>query len=247
MDNEKDTKKSRRDTFREGFATRHPDVDMNDEEAYYGALGDEYAANEEELRRSRADNEKLNRMFMENPNAAYFMNDMLDGKEQMGVSLMRHFGETFKDAVEDPTEENVKAFADALDEHAARIKENDRLQAEFEGNVEASEQTIDGWAREHKATPEQVDAMRDFINKQFGNLLSGIITPQMLDFAFKGLNYDTDVVAAEASGAAKGRNERIQERLRKGKTDGVPVIQGGGKARQQPHAKSIFDLASEAR
>lgn len=223
--------KSRRDMFREGFASRHPDIDMDDEEAYYGALGDEYNAREEELNKHRDNNRKLNEMFMQNPNAAYFMNDLLDGKEQMGVALMRQFGETFKDAVDDPTEENVKAFADALDEHAAKIKENDRLQAEFEKNADESETAIEDWAAAHNATPEQINAVRDFITAQFANLIVGRISPELLDFAYKGLHYDTDVAAAEESGAAQGRNERIQEKLRKGRGDGVPNIQGGAKAK----------------
>ena len=226
--------KSRRDSFRENFASRHPDVNMDDEEAYYGALDDEYNSREEELRRHRENNEKLNTLFLENPNAAYFMNDLLDGKEQMGVSLMRQFGSLFKDAFEDPTPENVKAFADALDAHAAKIKENEELQAQFERNVDASESAIENWATERGATPEQVDAVRDYINQQFGNLIVGLITPAMLDFAYKGLNYDKDVAAAEESGAAAGRNQRIDEKLRKGKGDGLPRIAGGGQARPKP-------------
>lgn len=239
--------RSRRDTFREGFKARHPDVDMDDEEAYYGALDDEYNAQSKELERDRADNERLNRMFMENPNAAYFMNDLLDGKENVGVSLMRHFGQTFKDAVDDPTEENVKAFADALDEHAKKVKENDRLQKEFEQNADLSETTIEQWAQQHNADGQQIDAMREFINGQFSKLLSGIITPEMLDFAYKGLNYDNAVAAAEERGAASGRNERIQERMRRGNGDGLPRIQGGGKANTSGKPSSIFDLANSAR
>ena len=228
--NVQETSKSRRDTFRESFASRHPDVNMEDEEAYYTALDDEYNSREEELKRNRENNEKLNNMFLENPNAAYFMNDLLDGKKQMGVALIEQFGELFKDAVNDPSPENVKAFADALDAHAKQIKKNDELQAQFEQNVDASETTIENWATEHKATPEQIDAMREFINTQFGNLVTGIITPEMLDFAYKGLNYDKDVAAAEETGEATGRNQRIQEKMRKGKGDGMPMIAGGRQA-----------------
>ena len=162
------------------------------------------------------------------------MNDLLDGKKQMGVALMEHFGDLFKDAVNDPTAENVKAFADALDEHAKRIKENDKLQAQFERNVDNSETTIENWQSAHKATPEQVDAMREFINAQFGNLVAGIITPEMLDFAYKGLNYDNDVAAAEESGQAAGRTQRIKEKVKKSKGDGMPMIAGGGQARTGP-------------
>ena len=232
--NIEEQRKSRRDTFRENFSTRHPDVNMDDEEAYYAALDDEYNSRDEELNRYRANNEKLNNMFLENPQAAYFMNDLLDGKKQMGVALMEHFGDLFKDAVNDPTAENVKAFADALDEHAKRIKENDELQAQFERNVDNSETTIENWQSAHNATPEQVDAMREFINAQFGNLVAGIITPEMLDFAYKGLNYDKDVAAAEESGQAAGRTQNIREKIRNGKSDGMPMIAGGGQARTRP-------------
>lgn len=226
--------KSRRDTFREGFASRHPDVNMDDEEAYYGALDDEYNSREEELRRHRENNDKLNNLFLENPNAAYFMNDLLDGKEQMGVSLMRQFGELFKEAVDDPTPENVKAFADALDDHAARVKENERLQSEYEQNYAASREAIDKWVAERGLTPEQDDAVMDYLNRQFTNQLVGVITPEMLELAYKGLNYDKDVAAAEESGAAAGRNQRIDEKLRKGRGDGLPRIAGGGRAQAKP-------------
>lgn len=227
-------KKSRRDSFREGFATRHPDIDMDDEEAYYGALDDEYNSREEELNRNREDNKKLNDMFMENPEAAYLFNDILDGKEQLGVSLMRHFGQTFKDAVDDPTDENVKAFAKAMEDHAAKIKENDELEDAFEKNAEASQETIDQWASEKGLNPEQVAATRDFINAQFANMLSGYISRDMLEMAYKGLNYDKDVAAAEETGAAQGRNEKIKEQLRKGKGDGMPMIQGGANTQGKP-------------
>lgn len=227
------TKLSRRDSFRKKFSARHPDVNMDDEEAYYGALEDEYNSNNEELSKHRETNKKLNEMFLENPNAAFFMTDLLDGKEQIGISLMRRFGQTFKDAIDDPSEENVKAFADALDENASKIKENDRLQAEFEKNADASEAIIEEWAKSKDMTPDQVDAIREFINTQFGNLLVGIITPEMLDFASKGLSYDKDVAAAEETGAAMGRNEKIKERMKKGKGDGMPMITGNASKRKE--------------
>ena len=140
---------------------------------------------------------------------------------------------------------DVKAFADALDAHAKQIKKNDELQAQFEQNVDASETTIENWAQQHKATPEQIDAISEFINQQFGNLIAGIISPEMLDFAFKGLNYDKDVAAAEENGQAAGRNQRIEEKMRKGKGDGMPMIAGGGRAQQRPKDNFLASAAQE--
>lgn len=232
------TPESRSKTFKAKFAERHPDVDMEDDEAYYGALDDEYTARDAELSEYKSNTEKLNNLFANNPNAAYFMNDLIDGKEQLGVALMRNFGYLFKEAVDDPSDENIKAFADALDEHAERVKKNEALQAEFEKNVTASRELIDTWASERGLTAEQVDAVQGYINGEFANLLSGTITPEMLEFAYKGLQYDADVEAAERKGVVAGRNARIDEQLRTKQGDGIPMI-GGGKS-SQPSPDSGF-------
>lgn len=231
--NNQQVAKSRRDTFRENFATRHPDVNMEDEEAYYGALDDEYNSREEELARNRESNEKLNNMFLENPNAAYFMADLLDGKKPMGVALMEQFGPLFKEAVNDPSPENVKAFGDALQAHADKMKKEEEMQAQYEANYDASQQVIEDWSKANNVTPEQRKAVQDYITNEFANLLSGLITPEMLDFALKGINHDADVAAAEEQGTARGRNQRIDEQLRKGRGDGMPMIAGGGGARER--------------
>lgn len=232
--NTEEQKKSRRDSFRESFASRHPDIDMEDDEAYYGALDDEYNEREEQLKRYDEDNEKMNNMFAENPTAAYFVNDLMSGESNVAAALMRHFGSTFKEAIEDPTPENVTAFAQAMDEYAERIKENERLQEDFETNVDNSETVISDWAEQNNINAEQIDEIREYINKQFSNLVVGIITPEMLDFAAKGLNYDKDVATAEENGKVAGRNQRIKETMRKGKDDGVPAIIGGAKAGTTP-------------
>jgi len=235
-------KKGKRDGFRERFAKGHPDVNMDDEEAYYDAVGKDY----DELDDLRSSNDKLNNMFLESPQSAYFMNDLLDGKN-IGESLIRHFGKTFKDAIDDPSEENVKAFAEALDAHAEKIKEGERLEEEFEKNLEASQKLVEDWGKQHKATPEQQDAVRDFIIQQFQGLIQGKVTPELLDFAWKGMNYDKDVAAAEENGTAAGKNAKIKEQLRKSKSDGIPNIQGGAKPNRSQRPGSIFDLANAAR
>lgn len=228
MANEGSAAKSRRDTWREGFKSRHPDVDMDDEEAYYGALSDEYDTREAELTRNRESNEKINNMFLENPNAAYFMTDLLDGKKPMGVALMEQFGPLFKEAVDDPSPENVKAFGDALAKHAERVKKEEELQEQYEANYDHSQDVLDKWQADNGVDDATRDKVSDYINAQFANILSGIITPEMLDFAMRGLNHDKDVAAAEENGRRSGRNERIDERLRRGRGDGVPRIGGGG-------------------
>ena len=227
---EKEVKKSRRDSFRENFKSRHPDVNMDDEESYYSALDDEYNSNQDELNRYRDSNKKLNEMFMENPQAAYFMNDLLDGKKKMGVALIEHFGSLFKDAVNDPSPENVKEFADALDEHAKRIKKNDELQAAFESNIDKSEATIEEWASKNNMKPEQIDAVRDYINQQFGN--------------HQGRG-EGEAPPAGGTGMAEGRKQRIKEKLRKGKSDGMPVMPGGGQARERPQDTFLANTNTE--
>lgn len=227
-------KKSNRDVFWAGFAERHPDTDMQDREARYAVLQQEYADRDEELSRYRDSNNKLNEMFKENPESAYFLNSMADPNEKMGVTLLRYFGPLFKAAIEDPTPENQEAFTNALEEHAERLKEDERLQEEFDNNITESEAVISEWADRKGLNEDELNGVRDCITKMFTDYLQGKVTTDILDAAYKSINYENDVNKARKEGEVQGRNEQITEKLRKTEGDGIPAIVGGGRANTKP-------------
>ena len=47
---EKSQQKSKRDMFRERFQQRHPDVNMDDDEAFYGQMNDDFDSQENDLK-----------------------------------------------------------------------------------------------------------------------------------------------------------------------------------------------------
>lgn len=238
-------KKSQKETFMEGFKGRNPDVNVDDEEAFYGGLQNEYDSREQQLARTRDLDEKMNKMFEENPTSAYFLNDLMSGNNTLAVSLLKNFGPVIKAALDDPTEENQKAFADAMEEYSKRIKETEEIQAQFEKNVEDSDKTIEEWCQQNNVNDEQLGKIKEFISTQFANYLSGITTTEMLDFALRGINYEKDVTAAEQNGRAAGRTERIKETMRKGKGDGMPMMAGGGKAGEKPNDNFLASAQQE--
>ena len=244
-ENNEEIKKGRRDTFLDGLKQRRADagadeIDWEDPEARYGAIEDEYNANQEELTRHRENNAKLNNMFAENPNSAYFMNDLING-ENAAVTLTRNFGDVFQDAILDPTEENVKALADAMDEYRKRLKQSEEAEMEFQQNAAQSRSDIDAWKQQNNLSDDQVSQAMDFIDEQFQNLLVGKTTPELLDFALKAQNFDSAVAEATEEGRKEGRGEQLTEQLKKPTNgDGMPAASGTAPADAMPQQDNFL-------
>ena len=71
----------------------------------------------------------------------------------------------------------------------------------------------------------------------------GKFSPETIAMAIKAQNYDNDVARANAEGEVRGKNTRIQEKLRKPQGgDGMPMINGknsGGQPRIMPDLGAI--------
>ena len=78
----------------------------------------------------------------------------------------------------------------------------------------------------------------------------GKFTAESIDMAMKAINHDVDVEVAGHEGEVRGKNTRIEEKLRKQqKGDGIPNMDGSNRrAGSQAKAnRGIFGLADEAR
>lgn len=239
--------KSARDTYREGFAEEFPDVDMDDEEAFYSQL----SKNRDSRRQIQKDFSDFNNMMYENPNAGYFMNDLLSGKDynDLTASFLTNFGDVFKNALNNPSKENVKRFADALQKNAKQIKDDEEFLEQWTANDEATQEVLAQYKDEKGLDDAGVEAIKDKIANFVAKFASGIIDREMLDVVEKLDNYDADMANAEKRGVAQGRSQRVRENIRESQGDGIPLMQGGrsNAGASRPKAPSIFEQAKKAR
>lgn len=233
---EEEVKKSRRDAFRERLSSRYPDLQMDDEEAFYGRIDDDYSDYERQIEDYRGREKELADMFMANPKSAVFLTEWRKTGDPYG-SLVRMFGPDFNDFIQDPA--NADKIAEANKEFAERIADEDRLEEEYKKNIEQSLADIQKYQEENGLTDEQVGDAMNTLQEISMNMIVGKIPVDVLKMIFNAKNYDKAVETAGMEGEVRGRNAKIREQLRKrNSSDGVPSMSGKNTAGVKPERRS---------
>lgn len=228
--NESQAVAKKRDMFLNRMKSKYPDRNFDDEEVLFGQINDDYdgydkttadlsAENEEYKKREKA----LGDMFVGDPRKAKFMTDMRDGVDP-AISLLRLFGDDITDIINDPAKQEEVAAANK--EYADRITEEKNYEQEYAKNLDAS--LAYAQQLQDKGVPEEkVDAAFALLLKIAQDGLKGIFAPESFELAMKANGYDKDVQAAGEDGEVRGRNAKIDEKLRKSKRgDGLAPLAG---------------------
>lgn len=216
IDNQQE--KTRREQFMERFGQRHPDVDAGDEEAFYGALGDEW----DRMDRSDAAQRELGELLASDPRSAGFLMVMRKGGNPMEY-LIEQYGDDFREALND--EAKAKEFAEAFSKYTEKQAKNKELQAQAEANMQRMLDDLDAAKAEGKFTDEDADKAYSYLYGD-GGLLDRIITNDITKddwmMLMKAANYDlmqqdakNRVAEARHEGEVAGRNANIELNKRK--------------------------------
>lgn len=233
--------KSSRDRYIERLKMKYPDKEYADDESLFGQANDDYDSYDNELTGYREREKALSDMFASNPQSAAFLTDWRKGEDPI-VGLIRKFGDDFKAALEDP--EKLEAIAAANKEYAERVAENEKFEAEYLKNVyEVTIPMLDA-AEQDGLTEEDVNGAMELL---YGIVRDGIVgkfTRESLDMALKAIRHDSDVETADREGEIRGRNAKIEERLRRnGRSDGTANLggrnTGGNTPREMPDLGAI--------
>lgn len=214
--------KSKRDLALERLKARHPDVDYPDDESIFGAIGEDYDADQAELGSLRNDSKALSEMFDADPKSATFLQQMRKG-ENPWLAMIRIYGDEAFDYFSDPS--NADDIAKAQEEYLAKVADGRKLEEEYDKNVPESDKVMSAFSEEYGE-----DALTDAVakvSKVVDDWLRGKITSEALDMARLASSHDADVEQAGHEGEVRGRNSRIGDRLRLKKGgDGTPNLDG---------------------
>lgn len=240
--------KSKRERHIERLHKKYPEKRFEDDEEIYGQISDDYDSYEEELEGYKGREKAMSDMFAADPRSAQFLTDMHQGKDPV-LGLVRNFGVEVKDVLDDP--EMQDKIAEANKEYVERVAKSKQLDEEYDKNMDETLETLRQFQSERGMSDEEIDRVVDFLLGIVRDGVMGKFSAETLDMACKALNHDNDVAVAAEEGEVAGKNARITEKLRKrDKGDGTAPLGGknGQGGMQQPSkAKSIFDLAAEAR
>lgn len=234
--------KSNRDRYMERLKTKYPDKEFADDDALFSQTNEDYDSYDNELSGYREREKALSDLFASNPRSAAFLTDWRKGEDPI-IGMVRKFGDDFKAALEDP--EKQEALAAANKEFAERIAQEKEYEGEYQKNINDTLTTLETMQQEEGLSDEDIDSAMDFLVGIVRDGIMGKFTRESVAMALKAIRHDSDVEQADREGEVRGRNAKIEEKLRKGsKNDGTANLgskNGGGKgsSREMPDLGAI--------
>ncbi|MDR1153535.1 MAG: hypothetical protein LBL04_02395 [Bacteroidales bacterium] len=209
--------------------------DMDDFLAQY----DELSGKHGKLKES---SERIAEAIRSNPKVAMMFQDIIEKRNPL-KSIVGTYGKSVLEM--DPESEEFGEIVAAEDEHARmQAEEAERSaqkDAEFQQNLADSEAAFQAFAQE-KGMDEK--GFGDFFNAFYGMfaapVFEGVYTKDLLDAAYRALNYDQDVQDAEKAGEVKAKNAKIVAMKKEQVGDGLPGLQGSSDLKEKKTAASIF-------
>lgn len=248
------TVKSKRDIALERLKVRHPDTDYPDDEAVFGALNEDYDADQAEMSGYKDNEKALSDMLAADPRVAALMKSMKKGGNPW-TELIRQFGDDAIDWLSDP--DHADEVAAAQQEYLDKITEGNKLEEEYNENMKKSLVVLDDFDKEfgEETTNKLVGQLISVAN----DVIQGKFTKEALDMFRLAANHDQDVEDAAHEAEVRGRNANIAKNLRlKKKGDGTADLEGAGAEhrRSMPDAdlgalgaqkRSIWEVGNEKR
>lgn len=223
--------KSKRDLMLDRLKNRHPDAEYADDEAIYGQLMDDLDEADQELTTRREADKSLSDMFMRDARSAKFLMDWREGGDPV-IALIRQFGTDIKDAVDDP--DRLEEIAQANKEYVDRVAQEKELEETYQGNLAQSLEMLEAYQAETGASDDDIDKAMELLVTIVSDGIMGKFSRESVEMAMKAIRHDGDVEAASQEGEIRGRNAKIEAKLRKPtRGDGTAVLNGAsGRASQ---------------
>lgn len=221
--------KSRREMLLERLRQKYPEANMDDEETLYSLISDDYDGYEKDIAaRSEADR-KITDLFASDPRSADFLMNWAKGENPV-LLLIRHFGDEFRDALDDP--QLQEKLVEARNEYIERRAKSEKLQEQAKVNLAQSLANLDTAMEKGGYSDEQADDAFEFFDGIVEDAIVNKISVPTWEMVFKAMNYDKDIEAATHEAEVRGRNTKIEEaKLKKNiGADILPDLGSGGGA-----------------
>ena len=220
----KEINETKREAFLRRMAERVPNLNLDDEDAYYGYMDnmvteyDEYRTSSDAMRKNMDHSPALAEMFMAAREEESF-DPVLWMVRNKGLDL---------DALRDDPEYAEKV-TEAHNEWLAKRAKADEINEQAAANMPKSIEAIQAKAAELGLTDEQADEIVGEIYQMGNDLTLGIIPVNIFEMLAKGKTYDKDIEEAREVGIAEGLETKVTDKLRK-----MPKTNEQVRGRQMP-------------
>lgn len=244
---------SARERYRSRYSAAHPDLNLDDEDAFYGQANQ----NLDELENLRESNRQLGETFDRVPLLAGLLTAAKEGQNPWAY-MVENVGPDMdiRELANNP--DFVKTMGEAVTKFQERQDAIKAKQEEIGKNAVKSLQTLKELQQEMGLSDEACIKMANDFFGEFDengnpvgkdsfmqNAANGIVTKGMWESLIKGRNYDGDVADAAEKARTTALNERIQNGKRSFRGTGLPPAgTSGGRGRERQPKADDNSLAS---
>ena len=232
---------SAKDRYRSRYSEKHPDLNLDDEEAFYSQAN----ANLDELENFRESDRLIGQAFDKTPLLAGLVLAAKEGEDPF-TYLAENIGPDMdvRELAKNP--EFGKKMGAALAKYQENLAAGAKAQKEIGENFAKSMDALNelvaekGLGEEDRVAlikklfgpidPETKEIVEEGI---IGNAAMGIVPKEIWEAVLKAQNYDADIKAAGDKAAAKALNQKVQNGM-KDFSAGVPNLGGNGSRRPAP-------------
>ena len=226
---------SARERYRNRYGERYPDMNLDDEEAFYTQAN----ANLDELENFRESDRLLGEAFDKTPLLAGLVLAAKEGENPF-TYLAENIGPDMDIRALANDEEFGKKMGEALAKYQENLAKGAQATKELGENFKQTMAALDEVAKEKglddEAKAELFKKMFGYADEEgnavdngiFGNASVGIVPKEVWEAVLKAQNYDNDIASATEKARATALNEKVQNGI-KNFGSGVPNLSGGGK------------------
>lgn len=227
----KEDVKTKKQAFMEALKSRYPDLSMEDEDAVYGKLSDDFAS----FDRSRKAQKELADLMVSDPRSAAFLMVMRKGGNPVEF-LIENYGDDFREALE--SEEGKQKFSEAFSKYMEKKTKDKALKEQANANLETMISDLETAQKEGKFSDEDATTAYTYLYGEGGLLermiVNGVNKEDWM-LLMKAAKYDQSMAdAAKAAeiareeGVIEGRNANIDmNKHKRTKTQRMPSDLGG--------------------
>lgn len=235
-----------RDKYIERLKSRYPEKEFADDEEIFGQANDDYDDYDSRVSKYKDSAGKLMGMIKADPKSASYLNNWAKGADPV-VELVKQYGLQIKDIIDDP--ERQEEMAAANKEYVDRVADNQKLEDEYKANLSDTIALLDQLKEEKGWDDEYIDKVMALLVGIARDGIVGKFSREAIEMADKAINHDADVATASDEAEIRGRNAKIEEKLRKPSMgDGVTKLDGKATdtTPQKQRRNSMFALAEKA-
>lgn len=234
------------DSLRDRYAKKNPDKDYSGENADGALVADilaeleDYDARSGEYEEGQKRSQQMVDLFNRDPRSSKFLLALSSGEGNPIDYLLDIFGPDLLEALQ--SEEGRAKLVDSNNKWLEKKASEESTQQARMDNYEKSISDLMAFASEKGISDEQAVEIFEKVNQIGFDAIEGIYSRESFEMAYNALHYSSDVEKARKEGERDGRNERIEEKLKKvtKPADMPPTVggQGTGVAETKPR-KSV--------